>query len=83
MFNTNMLHNVLNVLITLSALLVAILLATGCTQLADGILECSQSLIGPGYTAAAVAALSALKIAVNIMRDGVAGLIKPQPPVGK
>ncbi len=83
MFNTNMLHNVLNVLITLSALLVAILLATGCTQLTDGTLECSQSFIGPGYTAAAVAGLSALKIAVNIMRDGVAGLIKPQPPVGK
>jgi len=83
MFNTNTLHNVLNVLISLSAMMVAILLATGCTQLADGILECSRSFIGPGYTAAAVAALSALKIAVNIMRDGVAGLIKPQPPVGK
>ncbi|ENN87812.1 hypothetical protein RHSP_47659 [Rhizobium freirei PRF 81] len=81
MFDTNMLHNALNILITLSALLVAILLATGCTQLADGLLECSQSFIGPGYAAGAIAALSALKIAVNIMRDGVAGLIKPQPPV--
>lgn len=83
MFNTNMLHNALNVLITLSALLVAILLGTGCTQLADGILECSQSFVGPGYTAAAVAVLSALKIAVNIMRDGFSGLIKPQPPVAR
>ncbi|AYG66743.1 MULTISPECIES: hypothetical protein [unclassified Rhizobium] len=83
MFNTNILHNVLNVLIALSALIVAILLSTGCTQLADGTLECSQSFAGPGYTAAVVAALSTLKIVVNIMRDGVAGLIKPQPPVGK
>lgn len=83
MFNTNMLHNVLNVLIALSGLLVAVLLATGCTQLADGILECSQSLISPSYAAVGVAILGALKIAVNIMRDGVGGLIKPQPPVGK
>jgi hypothetical protein len=83
MFNTNALHNLLNVSITLSALIVAILLATGCAQLADGTLECSQSFVGPSYTAAAVAALSALKIAVNIMRDGVSGLIKPQPPVDK
>lgn len=83
MFNTNMLHNVLNVLIALSGSLIAILLATGCTQVADGTVECSQSFISPGFAAIAVAGLSALKIAVNIMRDGVAGLIKPQPPVGK
>jgi len=83
MLNTNTLHNILNVLITVSASVVAILLAAGCTQLADGSLECSQSFVAPGYTAAAIAALSALKIAVNILRDGVAGLIKPQPPVGK
>ncbi|UWU23221.1 MULTISPECIES: hypothetical protein [unclassified Rhizobium] len=83
MLNTNALHNVLNILITLSALLVAILLATGCTQLGDGTLECSRSFIGPSYTAYAIAGLGALKIVVNITRDGLSGLIKPQPPVGK
>lgn len=83
MFNTNTLHNVLNVLIALSALMIAVLLATGCTQLADGSLECSRSFIGPGYAAAVVAVLSTIKIVVNIMRDGVAGLIKPQPPVDR
>ncbi|WP_113369668.1 hypothetical protein [Rhizobium sp. SYY.PMSO] len=83
MFNTNTLHNVLNVLIALSALLIAILLAAGCTQLGDGMLECSQSSISPGFAAVAVAALSTLKITINIMRDGIAGLIKPQPPVEK
>ncbi|MFK0163478.1 hypothetical protein [Rhizobium sp. NPDC090279] len=83
MFNTNMLHNVLNVLIALSASMIAVLLATGCTQLPDGALECSQSFVGPDFAAVAVAALSTLKIVVNIMRDGVAGLIKPQPPVVK
>jgi hypothetical protein len=83
MFNTNALHNILNILITLSALLVAILLATGCTQLADGRLECSQSSVGPSFTALAVAGLGALKIVVNIVRDGLSGLVKPQPPVIK
>jgi hypothetical protein len=83
MLNTNALHNILNVLIALSASMIAVLLATGCTQFADGTLECSQSFIGPGFAAAIAAALSTLKIIINIMRDGVAGLIKPQPPVDK
>lgn len=83
MFNTNTFHNVLNVLIALSGVLIAALLATGCTQLADGALECSQSFVGSGYAAAAVTALSTLKIVINIVRDGLAGLIKPQPPIGK
>ena len=83
MFNTNTFHNILNVLIALSASMIAILLATGCTQLADGTLECSQSFVGPGFAAAAVAALSMMKIIINIMRDGITGLIKPQPPVDK
>jgi len=83
MFNTNMFHNILNVLIALSASMIAVLLATGCTQLVDGTLECSQSFVSPGFAAAAVAALSTLKIVINIMRDGVAGLIKPRPPVDR
>ncbi|WFU07630.1 hypothetical protein QA646_09830 [Rhizobium sp. CB3090] len=83
MLNTNALHNVLNILIILSALLVAILLATGCTQLGDGTLECSRSFIGPSYTAYVVAALGVLKIVINITRDGLSGLVKPQPPIVK
>ncbi|MDK4701129.1 MULTISPECIES: hypothetical protein [unclassified Rhizobium] len=83
MLNTNAFHNVLNVLIALSASMIAVLLATGCTQLADGALECSQSFVGPGFAAVAVTALSTLKIIINILRDGIAGLIKPQPPVDK
>jgi hypothetical protein len=67
------LHNALNILITLSALLVATILATGCTQLGDGILECSQSFIDPSYTVYVVAALGALKIVVisPATRDGL------------
>ncbi|MDE1994384.1 MAG: hypothetical protein KGI75_17910 [Rhizobiaceae bacterium] len=83
MLNTNMLHNILNILIALSALTIAVLLAAGCTQSADGTIECSQSFIGPSYTAYVVAGLSALKLSINIARDGLSGLIKPQPPVSK
>ena len=83
MLNTNALHNLLNILISLSGLLVAILLASGCTQLASGALECSQSSISPKITAYAIAGLAALKVFVNIGRDGLSGLIKPQPPVQK
>ena len=61
MFNTNTFHNILNVLIALSASMIAI----------------------RGFAAAAVAALSILKIIINIMRDGITGLIKPHPPVDK
>ncbi|NTG74459.1 hypothetical protein G6M02_14120 [Agrobacterium rhizogenes] len=83
MLNTNTLHNALNILISLSGLLVAVLLATGCTQLLDGTLECSQSSVSPQVTACVIAALGALKVVVNISRDGFAGLIKQQPPVQK
>ncbi|CAN7432753.1 hypothetical protein LJR251_002761 [Rhizobium rhizogenes] len=83
MLNTNALHNILNILISLSGLLVAVLLATGCTQLLDATLECSQSFVSPQVTAFVIAALGALKVVVNIGRDGFAGLIKRQPPVQK
>jgi hypothetical protein len=81
-FNSNSLHNVLNILITLSALAVAVLLATGCTQLGDGTLECTRSFVAPDVAACAIAGLGALKILINIVRDGLSGLTKPQPPVG-
>ncbi|MFT4182664.1 MAG: hypothetical protein QM636_12190 [Rhizobium sp.] len=83
MLNTNTIHNVLNILISLSALFVAVLLATGCSQFGDGMLECSQSFLSPQITAFAIAGLSAFKIVINIVRDGMSGLVKPQPPVGK
>ncbi|MBB3607358.1 hypothetical protein [Rhizobium sp. BK602] len=83
MLNTNTIHNVLNILISLSALFVAVLLATGCSQFSDGMLECSQSFLSPQITAFVIAGLSALKVAINVVRDGLSGLVKPQPPVSK
>ena len=81
--NTNLFHNLANVAIAAGALGTAILMATGCTTLATGALECSQSVVDPQIAAYAIAGLSGLKIVVNLFRDGVTGLTKPQPPVQK
>ena len=43
--------------------------------------DCSASWINPTYTTAAIAALQVVKLAINIIRDGLGGLIKVQPPV--
>lgn len=79
--NSNLFHNILNVAIAGLAAATAFLLATGCTALPTGAVECSQSWINPTYTTVAVAALSALKTAINVVRDGFSGLFKAQPPV--
>ncbi len=83
MFNTNTLHNLLNVLIGVLAAATAFMIASGCTQLVTGMLECSQSWINPKYAAAVISVLAAAKMLINIVRDGFGGLIKPQPPVDK
>lgn len=64
--NTNLVHNVLNVLIAAAAV---------------GSLPEVHALFSPevGLTIAGVAAMS--KTVINIVRDGVRGLTKQQPPV--
>lgn len=79
--NSNLIHNVLNVLIALLAGATAVLLATGCTTLPTGVLECSQSWISPSVTSIIVMGLGILKSLINIARDGFGGLFKQQPPV--
>lgn len=79
--NSNLLHNILNVVIALLGVVTAMLLATGCTSLAGGNLECSKSFIDPTYTTSAIAILGVTKTLINIGRDGLAGLVKKQPPV--
>ena len=64
--NSNTTHNVINVLIALIAALTAM----------DWTL-----FVGPEAAATAIAALAALKTAINIVRDGFTGLVKEQPPV--
>lgn len=79
--NSNLFHNILNVVIALLAALTAFLIATGCSTLPSGVMDCSKSWIGPEITSLAVMVLGVLKTVVNIFRDGFGGLIKPQPPV--
>lgn len=79
--NSNLFHNIANVASLLLAAGTAALIASGCTALPTGELSCSASWINPSYTTAAIAGLQALKLAVNVVRDGLAGLAKRQPPV--
>ena len=79
--NSNLFHNIVNVVMILISLTVAVLTALGCTQLPTGDLECSQSVISPSIATAIVGGLGIAKMIVNVVRDGVAGLAKKQPPV--
>jgi hypothetical protein len=79
--NSNLFHNILNVLIALISLMTAVMVAIGCTTTLSGGLECSKSIIDPAYTSIAVAILGGLKTVINITRDGFGGLFKTQPPV--
>lgn len=81
--NSNLFHNILNVAIAVLAAVTAFLIATGCTSLPEGHLECSASWIAPEITAIIVTVLGVLKTVINIVRDGFSGLFKPQPPVEK
>lgn len=81
--NSNMFHNLANVASLVLAALTAVLMASGCVTTATGGFDCAGSWINPSYTTAGIAALQVVKIAVNVLRDGFGGLIKPQPPVEK
>lgn len=81
MINTNLLHNVLNILLVFQAMLIAGLISTGCIQMADGSLDCHASWISPVIIGYLIGGTAALKIIINIARDGIWGLFKWQPPV--
>jgi hypothetical protein len=81
--NTNAIHNLLNLLIAITSGLTAFLLATGCIASPTGALVCTGSWLSPELTTMAVAGLSVAKIVINIARDGLTGLMRPQPPVAR
>jgi len=80
-FNTNSIHNLLNLLGWVMGLITSILIATGCTTLPGGNLECSASFLPPVYMVPIMAAIFAVKQIMNMVRDGLSGLVKQQPPV--
>lgn len=81
--NSNLFHNIANVLMIVLAAATAALLATGCTQSVTGTFDCSGSFIDAKWTMLAISAIGVLKMIVNVARDGFGGLMKPQPPVQK
>lgn len=79
--NSNLFHNLVNIATLLIAMVTAILVATGCVEGPDGSLSCEGSFIPVEWTTWLIAALMAIKMLVNIARDGLSGLTKKQPPV--
>lgn len=82
MLNSNLIHNVLNIVIVAMSMGEAGLLATGCTQTLTGF-DCSLSWLPPAYVGVAVSFLGMLKLGMNLNRDGFLGMFKQQPPVNK
>ncbi len=78
--NTNLIHNILNVVNVVLAASVAGLIATGCVQNAAGVIDCSASWIPASYVGYALMAINAIKLVMNVVRDGFGGLFKSQPP---
>jgi hypothetical protein len=66
--NTNLFHNIANILIALIGAMAAM----------DWTVIVSQQT-----ATGIVSGLAALKIVINVVRDGVTGLAAPQPPVIK
>lgn len=82
MFNSNAFHNIANIATLILAMTTAGLIASGCTATVNGF-DCSASWLSPSITLIAIGVVQVLKMAVNVLRDGIDGLFKPQPPVQK
>lgn len=67
--NTNAIHNVLNV---------AMIVVAGLAGF-----DYAGLGLDPVMAGKIVAGLGAIKMVINVLRDGVTGLTKPQPPVQK
>lgn len=80
--NTNLIHNIINVVMILVAGTTAVLTAMGCVTLPSGDLECTETVfISPAIATTIVTVLGIIKMLINVVRDGFAGLAKNQPPV--
>lgn len=76
--NSNFIHNVLNAAIVVNSAV----LYLGCSVDAAGVASCSKATFIPPMAAVIIIGLSGiLKFAINLGRDGLAGLAKMQPPV--
>lgn len=69
--NTNLLHNILNVVGLLLGLWATVDLTSLGLEKATATMLAGWFLLGS----------NSLKLVLNTLRDGVTGLVKPQPPV--
>lgn len=65
-FNTNALHNYLNI---------ALVVVTGMAAFQW------DAILSPAMAATIAGALATVKLVMNALRDGLSGLVKVQPPV--
>jgi hypothetical protein len=64
--NTNLIHNILNIAMALTAI---------------ALVPEVQSILPPSVAVAVASGAATLKLVINVLRDGLAGLAKNQPPV--
>jgi hypothetical protein len=69
--NTNLIHNILNI---------AIIVVGGLAAF-DWMALGSALDLDPATAAKIVTGLGTVKMVMNVLRDGLAGLVKTQPPV--
>lgn len=80
--NSNLIHNLINGATLVLATVTTVAVMTGCT--ADPVtkaLECSASFLPPTITLPVIAGMMGIKLVMNMVRDGLGGLLKVQPPV--
>ena len=80
--NSNLFHNIANVVMIVIVGATAIMTYLGCTTLPNGELECTTTMfISPATATLIVTVIGMVKMLVNVVRDGFSGLAKQQPPV--
>jgi hypothetical protein len=85
--NSNAIHNILNIIMWVSGLLGVIAAYAGCTAMPNGAFDCTTSTVIPPSWLPTILMITTgaagLKTVINLFRDGLGGLFKPQPPVQK
>lgn len=79
--SSNLVHNILNAALIVVGAAGAVLLYLGCTIDDLGVYDCSGAAINPSVLSIVALGIGTAKIIINVVRDGLTGLAKEQPPV--